>query len=80
MSYRRAWLLVDETNRSLASPAVEALAGGSHGGGAALTALGRELVARYRGLEQSLRRDVDAQLGSMLGAVAKRESGARKAR
>ena len=33
MSYRRAWVLVDELNGSLASAAVESAIGGEHGGG-----------------------------------------------
>src|SRR4051812_31107878 len=35
MSYRRAWLLVEEINKSLQEPAVEAATGGRQGGGAA---------------------------------------------
>ncbi len=73
MSYRRAWMLVDETNRSLAAPAVEALTGGTHGGGAALTPLGNELVSRYRDLEQGLRQEVDAALAPLMGSVAGRK-------
>jgi molybdate transport system regulatory protein len=34
MSYRRAWLLVDEINRICMRDAVERQAGGKHGGGA----------------------------------------------
>ena len=51
MSYRRAWLLVDTMNRNFRSPLVVAGAGGAHGGGAILTALGGEVVARYRRIE-----------------------------
>jgi len=52
MSYRRAWLLVEETNRCLVQPAVQTASGGRHGGGASLTATGVELVRRYRALER----------------------------
>ena len=52
MSYRRAWLLIDETNRALRSPAVIAAAGGLKGGGATLTPIGQELITRYREMEQ----------------------------
>ena len=52
MSYRRAWTLVDETNRSLISPAVLAVTGGRQGGATSLTQIGNELVSRYRALEQ----------------------------
>ena len=37
MSYRRAWLLVDELNQLFAEPVVSAHHGGAKGGGAALT-------------------------------------------
>ncbi len=45
MSYRRAWLLIDEANRMFTAPLVLASAGGSHGGGAQLTDLGRSVIA-----------------------------------
>ena len=45
MSYRRAWLLVDTMNRNFRSPVVAAEAGGTRGGGAALTPVGGEVVA-----------------------------------
>jgi molybdate transport system regulatory protein len=51
MSYRRAWLLVAELNRCFKRPLVTTQLGGSHGGGAALTALGEEVVRRYRAME-----------------------------
>jgi molybdate transport system regulatory protein len=52
MSYRRAWSLVDEMNRGLTQPVVDTSSGGSHGGGATLTDTGREVIARYRQVEQ----------------------------
>ncbi|SEK82683.1 molybdate transport system regulatory protein [Roseateles sp. YR242] len=51
MSYRRAWLLIDELNQSLREPAVATAAGGAQGGGSALTKSGRALVALYRRIE-----------------------------
>jgi molybdate transport system regulatory protein len=51
MSYRRAWRLIDELNHAFGRPLVEAQIGGKNGGGAALTAFGRELVAHYRAIE-----------------------------
>jgi len=51
MSYRRAWLLIDELNRSLKQPAVASASGGAAGGGSALTENGRQLLALYRGIE-----------------------------
>lgn len=52
MSYRRTWLLVDVMNRCWDGPLVETAAGGSHGGGAKVTQLGRDVLARYRDLQR----------------------------
>jgi len=51
MSYRRAWLLVDDMNNCFRGPVIEAQPGGVHGGGATLTAFGRTLVEQYRAIE-----------------------------
>lgn len=51
MSYRRAWLLIDSMNGEFDCPVVSATVGGSGGGGAKLTAFGRELIGAYRTLE-----------------------------
>jgi len=48
MSYRRAWLLVDEMNRCFKTPLVTAAKGGVHGGGAQLTDEGRQVLEHYR--------------------------------
>ena len=52
MSYRRAWLLVDEVNRMFTSPVIETQLGGKGGGHAKLTEFGRMLVAHYREIEK----------------------------
>lgn len=52
MSYRRAWLLIDDMNRAFAEPLVDTFPGRSHGDGAALTALGVRMVAAYRTAER----------------------------
>jgi molybdate transport system regulatory protein len=51
MSYRRAWLLVDEMNRCFRTPVVEARLGGAGGGGARVTELGQEALRRYREIQ-----------------------------
>jgi molybdate transport system regulatory protein len=51
MSYRRAWLLVDDMNRSFRAPVVTTQPGGAKGGGAALTSFGLELIEKYRAIE-----------------------------
>lgn len=50
MSYRRAWLLVDEMNRCFAERLVETLSGGGRERGARLTGEGRAVLAAYRTL------------------------------
>lgn len=51
MSYRRAWVLVDEMNRAFREPVVDASFGGAHGGGARLTATGLAVIDIYRRVE-----------------------------
>ncbi len=52
MSYRRAWLLVDELNRAFENPVISAQPGGKSGGGAHLTDWGRDVIAHYRRIEK----------------------------
>ena len=51
MSYRRAWLLVEEINNLLRSPAVEAATGGKQGGGATITPVGEKIIEVYRSIQ-----------------------------
>jgi len=55
MSYRRAWLLVEEVNHALREPAVAAETGGRRGGGAVVTPAGERLVGLYRTIESHAR-------------------------
>jgi len=56
MSYRRAWNLLDDLNKSFAAPMVETAVGGRSGGGARLTESGRELIREFRALERGVAR------------------------
>ena len=47
MSYRRAWLLVDDLNAAFRRPVVMKWMGGSSRGGAKLTPTGEKLVESY---------------------------------
>ncbi len=51
MSYRRAWLLVDQMNQYFTEPVVVAATGGAQGGGTALTPMGLEVITLYRSIE-----------------------------
>jgi len=52
MSYRRAWLLVEEMNNLFEGPLVIARRGGSGGGGAEVTRLGERVLKTYVDLER----------------------------
>jgi molybdate transport system regulatory protein len=52
MSYKRAWDLVDTMNNSFKESLVATATGGSHGGGAQVTAFGKNVLAHYRHIQQ----------------------------
>ncbi|WP_016855232.1 winged helix-turn-helix domain-containing protein [Halomonas smyrnensis] len=54
MSYKKAWQLIDTMNRHFPSEVIATSTGGSTRGGAELTPLGEELLARYRAIERRL--------------------------
>ena len=51
MGYRRAWTLLNELQQAFGQPLVETAAGGTGGGGAKITDLGRAVLACYLDLE-----------------------------
>ncbi|MFO1037108.1 MAG: winged helix-turn-helix domain-containing protein [Geminicoccaceae bacterium] len=69
MSYRRAWMLIDQLNQLFVDPVVTTQMGGSHGGGAKLTEIGHLLVARYRELETECAAAADRQLEALKASV-----------
>ena len=62
LSYRRAWLLVEAMNKAFREPLVEAAAGGRGGGGARITARGRDVLQRYRAMEAKATASVAAEM------------------
>lgn len=72
MSYRRAWLLVDETNSHFARPLVESVTGGQRGGGARLTAEGHEVLALYRAMEAKAEAAMAAETEALQALLAPR--------
>lgn len=68
MSYKRAWTLVEDLNATFDAPLVEMHRGGRGHGGASLTELGRDVLARYRRM-QALS---DAAIAGDLAALAAR--------
>jgi molybdate transport system regulatory protein len=71
MSYRRAWLLLDELNRSLLKPAVDSAKGGQNGGGSIVTAEGRKLILLYRRIEANAAQSCQADIKSLMGMLAR---------
>ena len=69
MSYRRAWLLLDELNHALTQPAVDSAIGGQHGGGSALTPTGLELIEIYRRIESTAAQACAADLARLTALV-----------
>ena len=65
MSYKRAWQLADELNRSFAEPLIAASKGGENGGGAALTPAGKKGVSLYREIEAKAKRACSSELRAL---------------
>jgi molybdate transport system regulatory protein len=70
MSYRRAWLLVEELNGSFQTALVAADKGGAHGGGARLTELGARVLRHFRSMERKTQKAIAADL-TALSTLAK---------
>ena len=73
MSYRRAWQLLKSMNASFREPVALSCKGGRGGGGATLTAFGRELIRSYRVFEAEIQRRAARRFRPLV-------RGARKAR
>ena len=71
MSYRRAWLLIDELNHIFEEPVIDAKHGGSGGGGAELTPFGHRVVERYRSIEAKAHAAAAADLDALAAATLK---------
>ena len=71
MSYRRAWMLLDELNNALKKPAVASVKGGQHGGGSELTDVGRQLVELYRRIDSTATRACAPDIKRLLGLLSR---------
>ncbi|WP_256354609.1 MULTISPECIES: winged helix-turn-helix domain-containing protein [unclassified Variovorax] len=70
MSYRRAWLLINELNSALKKPAVESGKGGEHGGGSVVTDVGCRLIEHYRNIETTAAEACKAEIRALTGLLA----------
>jgi molybdate transport system regulatory protein len=74
MAYRRAWMLVDELNGLFVKPVILKQTGGIRGGGAALTPFGRDIVACYRRIEETIEKAAAADIESLRAASKAKEA------
>ena len=74
MSYRRAWMLLDETRRILGTGVIATHAGGADRGGAELTEVGRNLITVYDRVCAAAAKAVESELQSL--SVARPADGA----
>jgi molybdate transport system regulatory protein len=72
MSYKRAWLLVDTMNSCFSKPLVEAVKGGKLGGGARLTPLGEDVLARYRRMQAATGRAIAGDMAALKRTMRKK--------
>ena len=81
MSYKRAWMLVEEMNLAFRDPVVSSSRGGTGGGGAVLTKTGHQVLALYHRVvaqaAAATAADV-ADLEAMLRPVGARDISLRK--
>ena len=70
MSYRRAWMLVDDLNRRLSKPVVQAAPGGKDGGGTTLSPIGHKVVSLYRDIEKRALRHTSSATRALIGLLA----------
>ncbi len=75
MSYRRAWLLIDELNVLFNRPVIATKHGGQHGGGAELTSFGCQVVEQYHAIEAKAQTAAAVELEALSAAAVKPISG-----
>jgi molybdate transport system regulatory protein len=78
MSYRRAWLLLEDINLTFDEPVARTSVGGRGGGGVRLTKFGEALVLAYRQLEGDIEPLVSKYFDAAAERLAKRKETAPK--
>ncbi|MDG3039965.1 winged helix-turn-helix domain-containing protein [Roseicyclus marinus] len=69
MSYKRAWMLVEEMNAAFREPLVASARGGKAGGGAHLTETGQAVLTLYRHMEDTVAKAGAAQVRALEGLL-----------
>ncbi len=70
MSYKRAWLLVDTMNACFKEPLVLTSKGGASRGGAELTALGEDVLKRFRAMQKTVEASVECEMDALVDLLA----------
>jgi molybdate transport system regulatory protein len=74
LSYRRTWDLVDDLNQGLGTAVVETATGGTRGGGAVLTEVGKAVVNTYRAIEVDAAMTARKHLSALTRACPRKPS------
>ena len=70
MSYRRAWQLINATNKCFRQPLVKTATGGRGGGGAKVTPFGEEVLRQFRNIESKAISSVEQDIEDFTGYLA----------
>ncbi|HEY4318299.1 MAG TPA: LysR family transcriptional regulator [Herbaspirillum sp.] len=69
MSYRRAWLLVEQMNRCFKQPLVQTATGGIKGGGAQITEMALDVLAHYKAMQEKAAASTHEELSYLQGLM-----------
>lgn len=72
MSYRRAWLLIDELNGIFGQPVLVTHIGGKGHGGAELTSFGQRLIDAFGLIQQRAEQAAHEELAALAGEIQPR--------
>jgi molybdate transport system regulatory protein len=73
MSYKRAWMLVEEMNAAFATPLVTSARGGPGGGGAQLTETGAQVLNLYHDIITTAQTASADSIGKLEGLLRRME-------
>jgi molybdate transport system regulatory protein len=75
LSYRRAWLLLNDLNHTFTGPVATSSVGGHLRGGMTLTSIGKDIIRCYRSAGRQIEAVVSSQLSAIAAKAVKRVSG-----
>ncbi|WP_438969707.1 winged helix-turn-helix domain-containing protein [Methylophaga sp.] len=69
MSYKRSWDLVNAMNTNFKKPLVTTSRGGTHGGGARVTAFGQSILEHYRHIESKAKASIEKDVAAITDLI-----------